>query len=67
MGSTQSTWIRRGAELASARASVKARESSLKSARLNLERTEIRSPIAGIVDLAQVSEGALVTPTSPSR
>ncbi|PJE30040.1 Multidrug resistance protein MexA precursor [Pseudooceanicola marinus] len=61
VGSTQSDLDQARAELASARASVKAAESSLKSARLNLERTEIRSPIAGIVDLAQVSEGALVT------
>uniref|UniRef100_UPI00025578C5 efflux RND transporter periplasmic adaptor subunit n=1 Tax=Oceanicola sp. S124 TaxID=1042378 RepID=UPI00025578C5 len=61
VGVTQSDLDSATASLAQAEASVKTAEASLRSARLNLERTEIRSPIDGIVDLAEVSEGALVT------
>ncbi|MBR9762401.1 MAG: efflux RND transporter periplasmic adaptor subunit [Rhodobacteraceae bacterium] len=61
VGVTQSDLDGATASLAQAEAGVKSAEASLRSARLNLERTEIRSPIDGIADLAQVSEGTLVT------
>ncbi|MFY1713060.1 efflux RND transporter periplasmic adaptor subunit [Tritonibacter mobilis] len=48
------TVLQNKAELSSANA-------KLKLARLNLERTEIRSPITGIVAVSEVSVGAVVT------
>lgn len=61
VGVTQSDLDTAKAELASAQAAVKSAEASLKSAHLDLDRTVIRSPIDGIVDLSEVSVGALVT------
>ncbi|QPM91857.1 efflux RND transporter periplasmic adaptor subunit [Pseudooceanicola algae] len=49
------------ATLASARATLAASRAALQSAQLNLDRTEIRSPISGIVGLSEFSVGALVT------
>lgn len=47
---------------AQARAAVRAAEAALEVARLNLEFTEVRSPIAGRAGRAQVTEGNLVGP-----
>lgn len=47
--------------LANARASRSAAESERDLARLAVERAEIRSPIAGVTDIAAVSVGDLVT------
>ncbi len=47
--------------LMQATATVKSAEAALQTAQLNLDWTEVRSPIAGVVDLPQVSVGALVT------
>lgn len=44
-----------------AEADLRAAEAALQTARLNLEWTELRSPIAGIADIPSVSVGALVT------
>ncbi|MCF8481072.1 MAG: efflux RND transporter periplasmic adaptor subunit [Rhodospirillum sp.] len=44
-----------------AKASLSTAQASLKAARLNLERTVVRSPIDGIPDVPTVSVGAVVT------
>ena len=44
-----------------AEASVKTAEAALRTAKLNLEWTEIRSPISGIPEVADVSVGSIVT------
>lgn len=44
-----------------AAAAVKVAEANLLSARIDLERTTITAPIAGVTGLSEVSEGALVT------
>ncbi|WP_253913286.1 efflux RND transporter periplasmic adaptor subunit [Pseudoruegeria sp. HB172150] len=49
------------ADLAQAKATLSAAEAALKSARLDLDRVDIRSPIAGVVDVSAVSIGTLVT------
>ncbi len=61
VGITQSDLDTAEASLAQAQATLAASEAALKTAQLNLDRTEIRSPINGIVDLPQFSVGALVT------
>lgn len=47
--------------LAQAQAALSSAEAALQTAQLNLDRVEIRSPLAGIAGLSQVSVGALVT------
>ncbi|WP_205563538.1 efflux RND transporter periplasmic adaptor subunit [Cohaesibacter haloalkalitolerans] len=47
--------------LQQAEASVKTAEAALHKAQLSFEWTEIRSPIAGIPDVAKISVGAIVT------
>lgn len=49
------------AEALQAEAAVASAEAALRIAKINLARTEIRSPIAGVADPADVSLGALVT------
>ena len=44
-----------------AAASVKVAQAQLLATEIDLERTEIRAPIAGVAGLSQVSQGALVT------
>lgn len=44
-----------------AEATLKSAQAELQTARLDLDRTEIRSPIAGVADVPEVSVGALVT------
>ncbi|MEY8099292.1 efflux RND transporter periplasmic adaptor subunit [Falsihalocynthiibacter sp. S25ZX9] len=44
-----------------AEASVKVAEAHLLTTNIDLERTDIRAPIAGVVGLSEVSQGALVT------
>lgn len=44
-----------------AAASVKVAEAQLLATEIDLERTEVRAPIAGIAGLSDVSQGALVT------
>ena len=51
---------------ADARASVQAAEAAVETARLNLEWTRIRSPIAGRVGRAEVTEGNLVQAGPPT-
>lgn len=53
----------RNARLAEARAELLAAEAALASARLDLEHTEVRSPIAGRVSRAHVTTGNLVSGT----
>ncbi len=48
-------------ELATARSSVSAAEASRQRAEINLDRTKITSPIDGVVDVAGVSVGDVVT------
>ena len=45
-----------------AEAAVKAAEAQLLAAQIDLDRTTITAPIDGVIGLAQVSPGALVTP-----
>ncbi|MCW4116325.1 efflux RND transporter periplasmic adaptor subunit [Aurantimonas sp. MSK8Z-1] len=45
----------------SAKADVSAAEAALRSARIDLDRTEIRAPLAGIAGQSTVDPGALVT------
>lgn len=47
--------------LAQAEAAVAVAEAALRTARINLERTTIRSPVAGVPEVAGVSLGDLVT------
>ena len=54
---------RRGSERV---ASVRAAEAAVQSARLNLEWTQVRSPIAGRVSNAEVTEGNLVQAGPPT-
>ncbi|TNC51225.1 efflux RND transporter periplasmic adaptor subunit [Rubellimicrobium rubrum] len=49
------------AALSQARASLASSEAALQAAQLDQERSEIRSPIDGIPDVAEVSVGELVT------
>lgn len=56
----------RQAELAEAQAALEAARATLDTARLDLEHTEIRSPIDGIVSRALVTEGNLVSGASGS-
>jgi membrane fusion protein (multidrug efflux system) len=47
--------------LAQAKATLLSAEAALQSAQLDLDHVEIKSPIAGLVDVSQVSVGAVVT------
>lgn len=47
--------------LMQAEADERAAEASLKTAQLNVDRTEIRAPIQGVAEVSEVSVGALVT------
>ncbi|MFN0264584.1 efflux RND transporter periplasmic adaptor subunit [Tepidamorphus sp. 3E244] len=49
------------AELASAKSSLSTAEANLKMAHINLDRTTINAPIDGVVGLASVSVGEVVT------
>lgn len=49
------------ADVAKARAAVRVAQATLRVARLNLERTEVRSPIAGYPSVPNVSVGDIVT------
>lgn len=62
-GSGVSAVDRANAEVAlkQAEAALKSAEAARDAARLSLDRTEIRSPIEGVPDVAQVSVGDLVT------
>ena len=61
VGSTAADLEADEAALAQAKATLKSAEASLRTAQLGLDRLEIRSPIAGIAGLPEVSVGALVT------
>lgn len=61
VGITQSDLDTAEASLAQAQATLASSDAALKTAQLNLDRTEIRSPIDGIVDVPAFSVGALVT------
>ncbi|WP_234990376.1 efflux RND transporter periplasmic adaptor subunit [Aquimixticola soesokkakensis] len=52
--------------LLQAQATLSSAQAALKTARLNVERTVITSPIAGVVEVADVSIGALVTANQTS-
>ncbi len=60
-GVTQETVDAARVALLQAQATLKSAEAALKIAQLDLDRTEIRSPIDGIADVPAVSVGALVT------
>jgi len=47
-------------QLQTARAAILSAQAALKSATIDLSRTEVRSPISGIVGISAVTEGALV-------
>jgi membrane fusion protein (multidrug efflux system) len=53
--------------LAQADADVALAEASLEEAKINLEYTEVRAPITGIIGAALVTEGALVTADGTSN
>lgn len=53
--------------LAQADADVAAAEAALQEAQINLEYTEVRAPISGIIGAALVTEGALVTAEGASN
>ncbi|MEL6366152.1 MAG: efflux RND transporter periplasmic adaptor subunit [Pseudomonadota bacterium] len=55
------TYDRRTQELRSARADVAGAEAAVREAALNLEFTEVRAPIAGLVSSDRVNKGNLVT------
>jgi membrane fusion protein, multidrug efflux system len=59
---SQGEFDQRVANEAQARANVRAAEAALEMARLNLEFTEVRAPIAGRAGQALVTEGNLVGP-----
>ncbi|TQS73054.1 efflux RND transporter periplasmic adaptor subunit [Rhodobacteraceae bacterium] len=61
VGVTQTTLEEAAATLASSKAQLKSAQSALKTARLNLDRTSIQSPIHGVVEVPEVSVGTLVT------
>ena len=54
------------AALEVARAGVKSAEAGLADARISLNYTEIRAPLAGVMGRALQVEGALVAPTGPA-
>lgn len=62
-GTSISTETLEGARmtLAQAEAAVSVAEAALRTAQISLERTTIRSPVAGVPDIAGVSVGDLVT------
>lgn len=60
-GVTQETVATARVALLQAQATLKSAQATLKTAQLDLDRTEIRSPIAGAVEVPSVSVGALVT------
>ncbi|MFT4149343.1 MAG: efflux RND transporter periplasmic adaptor subunit [Paracoccaceae bacterium] len=60
-GTTQATLDTARVELRQAEAAVQSAEASLDLARLSLERTDITSPIDGVVSVPGVSVGDLVT------
>jgi len=47
-------------QLQTARAAILSAQAALKSATIDLSRTEVRSPISGVVGISAVTEGALV-------
>ncbi|WP_221797906.1 efflux RND transporter periplasmic adaptor subunit [Oceanobacter mangrovi] len=49
------------AEVAKQQAEVQAREAALKSAELDLQQTQIRAPVSGVIGRAEVNQGALVS------
>ncbi|KRB62163.1 RND transporter [Rhizobium sp. Root708] len=53
--------------LAQANADVAAAEAGLEEAKINLEYTEVRAPISGVIGGALVTEGALVTADGTSN
>lgn len=53
--------------LAQAEADVALQEAALEEARINLDYTDVRAPITGIIGAALVTEGALVTADSSSN
>ncbi len=53
-------------ELEIAESNLQKAEAALDLARLNLEYTEIKAPIAGVIGKALVTKGNLVGPTTPS-
>lgn len=53
--------------LAQAEADVALAEAALEEAKINLDYTEVRAPITGIIGGALVTEGALVTADSPAN
>lgn len=61
VGSTQATLETAELTLAQAEAASSAAEAQAKIARFDLERTLIRSPIDGVVDVTDMSIGSLVT------
>nr|WP_321444149.1 efflux RND transporter periplasmic adaptor subunit [uncultured Cohaesibacter sp.] len=50
----------------SAEAQVQSAEAELKSAQINLDRTVIKAPLAGVIGFSQINEGALVSSASAS-
>lgn len=55
------------ASLAQAKADVAIAEAALDEAKLNLEYTEVRAPISGIIGAALITEGGLVTADGASN
>ncbi len=63
---TQQEWETRSATVAQLAGRVQAAEAALKAAQLDLEFTQVRSPIAGRVGRKLVTEGNLVGPGTPT-
>ncbi|SIO07774.1 efflux RND transporter periplasmic adaptor subunit [Vannielia litorea] len=61
VGATVSEVQTARSNVASAEATLKSAEAAVQTAQLDLDRSVLKSPIAGIVDVAAVSVGAIVT------
>ncbi|MFY0635362.1 MAG: efflux RND transporter periplasmic adaptor subunit [Vannielia sp.] len=61
VGATVSEVQTARANVASAEAALKSAEAAVQTAQLDMDRTEMKSPIAGITSVASVSVGAIVT------
>ncbi|MGR3793571.1 efflux RND transporter periplasmic adaptor subunit [Vannielia sp. SX4] len=61
VGATVSEVQTARANVASAEAALKSAEAAVQTAQLDLDRAVLKSPIAGVVDVAAVSVGAIVT------
>ena len=64
---SRADYLRAGAELEVAQAAVKRLESQLEAARIDLERTRIRSPIDGVIVGRNVNEGQTLASALETR